>query len=258
MTGYRMMVKDVILRADIVLEVIDARFPDETRNSDVERDVASSKKPLILVLNKCDLVPREILERTKSRLSKMAPTVYVSCKNRFGTTMLLHKILELSDIKGRDILVGVLGYPNTGKSTVINVLAGRHKAGTSPISGYTKGVQLVKAEGSHIMLIDTPGVIPIDEKDEYIQGVLCVKDATNLKDPVGVAMKILERFFTVNRTALESFYHVALEGVDSYDALLLIGRTSNFLKKKGEVDETRTAVKVINDWQKGQLLLDAS
>jgi len=256
MTSYRMIVKDVISRADIILEIIDARFPDETRNSDVEDDVKSSKKPIIFVLNKCDLVPKKMLERTKSRLSKIAPTVFVSCKERFGTTMLLHKILEHAGIQGRDIQVGVVGYPNTGKSTVINILAGRHKAGTSPISGYTKGVQLVKAEGSHIMLLDTPGVIPFDEKDEYLQGVLCVKDATNLKDPIGVAMKIIERIFAENRTTLESFYHVSLEGLDSCDALVLIGRACNFLKKKGEVDETRAAVRVINDWQKGLLLLD--
>ena len=255
MTGYRMMVKDVISRADIILEVVDARFPDETRNSSVERDVERSKKPIILVLNKCDFVPKERLERTKARLSKTIPTVFVSCKDHFGTTMLLHKILELTDIKGRDILVGVLGYPNTGKSSVINVLAGRHKAGTSSISGYTKGLQNVKAVGSHIMLIDTPGVIPIDENDQYIQGVLAVKDATNLKDPIGVAMKIIERFFADNKTALETFYEVDLEGIDSYDALMVIGKKCNFLKKKGEVDEMRVAVRIINDWQKGQLLI---
>ena len=255
MTGYRMMVKEVISRADIILEVIDARFPDETRNSDVERDVKAAKKPFIFVLNKCDLVPKKVLERTKSRLSKIAPTVFVSCKDRFGTTMLLHKILEHAHIQGRDTLVGVLGYPNTGKSTVINVLAGRHKAGTSSISGYTKGIQLVKAEGSHIMLLDTPGVIPFDENDEYLQGVLSVKDATNIKDPIGVAMKIIERCFAENRTALESFYHVELEGLDSYDSLLLIGKVCNFLKRKGEVDDMRAAIRLINDWQKGHLLL---
>lgn len=254
MTGYRMIVEDVIKRSDIILEILDARFPDETRNSDVEGVVARSGKPFILVLNKCDLVPRETLERAKIRLSKVAPTVFVSCKDRLGTTMLLHEILEHTRIHGRDILVGVLGYPNTGKSTVINVLAGRHKAGTSSISGYTKGVQLVKA-GSHIMLLDTPGVIPFDERDEYIQGVLCVKDATNLKDPIGVGMKIIERFFAGNRTALEIFYHVNLEGLDSCDALLQIGRSCNFLKKKGEVDDMRAAVRVINDWQKGLLRL---
>jgi hypothetical protein len=65
----------------------------------------------------------------------------------------------------------------------------------------------------------------------------------------------MERFFAEDRTALESFYHVSLEGLDSYDALLLIGRTLNFLRKKGEVDETRAAVRMVNDWQKGLLRL---
>jgi ribosome biogenesis GTPase A len=105
------------------------------------------------------------------------------------------------------------------------------------------------------MLLDTPGVIPLEEKDQYLQGVLAVKDATNLKDPIGVAMKIIERCFAQNKTALESFYKVTLEDLDSYDALIVIGKACNFLKKKGEVDETRAAVRLINDWQKGHLLL---
>jgi len=254
MASYKMMLKEVIKKADILLEVVDARFPDETRNSEVERDIARSKKPFIIVLNKCDLVSKETIERTKSRLSKIAPTVFVSSKNRFGTTMLRHKILEIAGIKGRDILVGSLGYPNTGKSSVINGVAGKHKAGTSPISGHTKGVQLVDA-GSRIMFIDTPGVIPFGENDECIQGLLAVKDATHLQDPVGVAMKIIEKMCAENKTALESFYHVTIEGQDPYDVLLLIGRQSNFLRKKAEVDETRAAVRMINDWQKGLLMI---
>ena len=254
MASYKLMVKDVIEKADILLEVIDARFPDETRNSEVERDIKRSNKPFIIVINKCDLVSIETLERTKTRLSKIAPTIFVSNKNRFGTTLLRHKILETASIKGRNILVGSIGYPNTGKSSVINGVAGRHKARTSSISGFTRGVQLVDA-GSRIVFIDTPGVIPFGENDEYIQGLLGVKDATHLQDQIGVAMRIIEKMCAENKTALESFYKVSIAGLDSYDALLQIGKQGNFLKKKGEVDETRTAVAIINDWQKGLLLI---
>ncbi len=254
MASYKIMVKDVIKKSDVLLEVIDARFPDETRNSEVERDVARARKPLIIVLNKCDLVSKESLEKTKSRLSKIAPTVFVSGRDGFGKTILRHRILEAAKIKGRDILVGSLGYPNTGKSSVINAVCGKHKAPTSSISGHTKGVQLVNA-GSRIRFIDTPGVIPFGEDDEYIQGLLGVKDATHLKDHVGVALKIIEKMCAENKTALESLYNVTIGGEDSYDVLELIGRQSNFLMKKGEVDENRTAVKIINDWQKGLLMV---
>lgn len=253
MTSYKIMVKYVIKKADVLLEIIDARFPDETRNSEVERDVARANKPLIIVINKCDLVSKEKLEETKSRLSKIAPTVFVSGKDGFGKTMLRQMILVTAGIKGRDLLVGCLGYPNTGKSSVINSVTGRHSAGTSPISGHTKGVQLVNA-GSRIKFIDTPGVIPFGENDENIQGMLGVKSATHLKDPIGVALKIIEKLCAENKTTLESFYRVIVEGQNSYDLLLLIGRQSNFLMKKGEVDETRAAAKIINDWQKGAFM----
>ena len=181
MTSYKVLVRDVIKQSDVLLEVIDARFPDETRNSEVEKEIIRLKKPFIIVINKCDLVSKEKLEKTKIRLSRIAPTVFVSGKDRSGTTILRHQILESACIKGRKILVGTLGYPNVGKSSVINGVTGRHRASTSPISGHTKGVQHVDA-GSRIMFMDTPGVIPFDENDEYVQGLLGIKDA---KPPEG-------------------------------------------------------------------------
>ena len=254
MVSYKIIVKDIIKKADLLLEVIDARFPDETRNSEVERDVARAKKPLIIVINKCDLVSKENLEKTKSRLSKIAPTVFVSSRDGFGKTILRHKILEVAKIKGRDILVGSLGYPNTGKSSVINTVCGKNKTGTSSISGHTKTMQIVKA-GSRIRFMDAPGVIPFGENDEFIQGILGVKDSTHLQDKVGVALKIIEKMCAENKPALESFYKVTIGAEDSYDVLEMIGRQCNFLKKKAEVDENRAAVKIINDWQKGKLMV---
>ena len=295
MQSYRSLVKEVIKKADVLLEVVDARFPDETRNSDIEREIARLNKPLIIVINKCDLVSKEKLEKTKARFSKIAPTIFISSKDRSGTTMLRHQILasarknsagapkrkdsDKSSDKGThitdfneesltgkkpdgknpkkdksEILVGTLGYPNVGKSSVINGVTGRHRASTSTVSGHTKGVQNVDA-GSKIMFIDTPGVIPFDEKDEYLQGLLGVKDVTHLKDQIGVALKILEKMLTENKTALESFYNIALEDETSYEALEKIGIQCNFLQKKGEVDEGRTATRIINDWQNGQLLI---
>jgi len=254
MTSYKTLVKDVIQKADVLMEVLDARFPDETRNRDLEREIISLNKPFIIVINKCDLVSREKLVKAKACLSKTAPTVFVSGKNKSGVTILRHQILKSACIKGRDILVGTLGYPNVGKSSIINSVTGRHRTSTSPISGHTKGVQKVNA-GSRIMFIDTPGVIPFDEMDEYIQGLLGAKDANKLQDHVGVSLKIIEKILAENKTALESFYHITIENENSYNVLELIGKQCNFLQKKGEIDETRIAIKVITDWQKGLLFV---
>jgi hypothetical protein len=257
MASYKMLVKDVIHKADILLEIVDARFPQETRNSHVEDDLIRMGKPFIIVLNKCDLVSKKSLDKAKSSLSTIAPTVFVSGKDKSGTTILRHKIMELAGInklKGGDILVGCLGYPNVGKSSVINGVTGRHRAGTSSISGHTKGVQLVNA-GSNIKFIDTPGVIPFDEHDECMQGLLGIKDATHLKDTLGVALKMVEILCSENKAALESLYNVTIEGQDAYEVIELIGQKSNFLKKKGEIDEMRVSWKIIDDWQKGILVV---
>ena len=236
------------------MEVLDARFPDETRNRDVEREIVSLNKPFIIVINKCDLVSREKLEKTKAYLSKTAPTVFVSSKDKSGTTILRHQILESACIKGRDILVGTIGYPNVGKSSIINSVTGRHRTSTSPISGHTKGIQKVYA-GSRIMFMDTPGVVPFDKMDEYTQGLLGIKDATKLQDRVGVSLKIIKKILAENKTSLESFYHIVIENESSSNVLELIGKQCNFLQKKGEIDETRTAIKVITDWQNGLLFI---
>ncbi|MDO9517013.1 MAG: GTPase [Methanosarcinaceae archaeon] len=259
MVSYKAIVRSVIRNADVILEVVDARFPDETRNNEVEQSVFHAKKPLIIVMNKCDLVSKKNIEEAKKRFSKIAPTVFISSKDKSGTTMLRYKILEVANVeKGRDIMVGSVGYPNTGKSSVINAVVGSKKASTSSISGHTRGVQHINA-GSRIKFIDTPGVIPFGDNDEYIQGMLAVKDSTHLSDPIGVALKIIEKMCAENKSALESFYNFTIEGdgesKDSYDILKLIGLKSNFLKQKGEVDEMRTAVRIINDWQNGKLLL---
>jgi len=254
MTSYKTLVKDVIKKADVLMEVLDARFPDETRNRDIEREIVSLNKPFIIVINKCDLVSREKIKKTKAYLSKTAPTVFVSSKDKSGTTILRHQILESACIKGRDILVGTLGYPNVGKSSIINSVTGRHRTSTSPISGHTKGVQKVYA-GSRIMFMDTPGVVPFDKTDEYTQGLLGIKDATKIQDHVGVSLKIIEKILSENKASLESFYHITIENESSYNVLELIGKQCNFLQKKGEIDEARTAIKVIADWQKGLLLI---
>jgi hypothetical protein len=105
------------------------------------------------------------------------------------------------------------------------------------------------------MFMDTPGIVPFDETDEYIQGLLGIKDATKMKDHVGVSLKIIEKILAENKTTLESFFHITIENESSYNVLELIGKQCNFLQKKGEIDEIRTAIKVISDWQNGLLFI---
>ena len=85
------MVNEVIARSDIVLEILDARMIEETRNPEVERRVERYGKQLIFVINKCDLVPPSWLTKAKKDLH---PVVCVESKSRKGKTQLREKILN--------------------------------------------------------------------------------------------------------------------------------------------------------------------
>jgi hypothetical protein len=188
---------------------------------------------------------------------KPKPTVFFSRKDWTGVSKLREMILKLAKRKQswEDIRVGVVGYPNTGKSSVINVLTGRSAAKISPIAGLTRGVQWIKGEGK-IMFLDTPGVIPMYEKDETEQALMSVIDPNKLENPDLAAMKIIQLFLENNKKSLEKFYDVKIETDDTFEILLKIGKRKNFLWKGGKVDEVRTALTIIRDWQRGNLLLN--
>jgi len=253
------IVDRVIFESDILLEVVDARMPNLTRNKKVENMIRRKRKSLILVINKSDLITRG-MRISFSRQLDSKEAVFVSCKERTGLFALKEIILELAK-KGRHsnfIKVGVIGYPNTGKSSVINVLSGfKEVAKTSPIAGFTTGVQWIKGKGG-LMFTDTPGVIPPDEKDEAEQALMSIIDPNKLKNPDFAAMKIIQLFLDNNRSGLEKYYGVSAKAGNASEILLEIGRKKNFLLKGDQVDEGRTALAIIRDWQKGKLLLNSA
>ncbi len=243
MGNFWKIVNDVIERSDVILEVLDARFVDETRNAEIEGKVSAKGKRLIFVINKCDLVPKIYLDRKKRELRG---SVFISAKEHLGTTMLREKILEVA--RKDKVLVGVVGYPNTGKSSVINALAGRSKAKTSSVSGYTKAIQAVNADRK-IQLLDTPGVIPFREEDEFLHIVIGARDVTKIEDPDYFAMKLIEHA----RGAIERHYNVPAAS-DPEEALEQIAKNGSMLKKGGMPDIEKASRKVLSDWQKGDII----
>lgn len=241
MPNFWRIVNEIIREADIILEVLDARMIEETRNEEVENKVKKADKKLIYVLNKCDLVDKKELEKKKKAL-KLNPCIFVSSTEFLGTTLLRREILKQN--KGEPCTVGVLGYPNTGKSSLINALAGRGGAKTGQEAGKTRGRQHIRVD-KKILLIDTPGVLPYKQDDEIRLSIIGSKNPQNVKDPDLVAMKIIEI------SNAKEYYNV--EGCDSELILENIGLKLKKMKKGGEVDIRNTSIKIIQDWQKGKI-----
>ena len=262
---YPLLLRQVIEVSDIVLEILDVRFVKEMQNKEIEKLIKKKGKKIIYVLNKSDL--------TRKRDLRLNPKVFVSCKNQNGISELRNKIKEeAAKIRkmapnqvglregvplggGREytrVMVGVIGYPNTGKSSLINLLIGRTSAKTGSEAGFTKGVQKLRLT-KDICLLDSPGVIPADEysmtSEEKIARHVKVggRSHNQVKNPEFMLNEIVKS----NKRDLEKFYEIEFR--DAEDLIEKIGKKKGFLKKGGEVHCDRTARFVLKDWQLGNI-----
>src|SRR3989344_6846665 len=224
------LVDQVMRNSDIVLVVLDARMVNQSMNKFIDNKLKKYGKRYLYVINKIDLISKQ--EQDKIRLKN---SIEISARNHISTLRLLNKIRELA--KGKPVTVGVVGFPNTGKSTLINVLKGRKSAGTSPVSGYTKVLQMVKIT-KDIMMIDTPGILHYtNDTDMLAMGVL---NAESLKDPEMSAVKLIESL----DGKIEAYFGVERKE-DSFEILDNIAIKKHILKKGGVPDTNRMAVEII-------------
>ncbi|HEY9705691.1 MAG TPA: GTPase, partial [Allocoleopsis sp.] len=233
--------------ADILLIVLDARMISQTRNEEVEKKVQKTGKPYIYVINKSDLIDYA----TVKAYSKSIPnSVFISAKEHKGTSILREKIQIAASKAGIDgqVKVGVLGYPNVGKSSIINSLSGRNAAPVSNISGYTRGLRKVRSPAK-IILLDTPGVIPYLEKNDMKHAIIGTIDYAKEKEPDMVAVFLMKEFPSL----IEEHYGVPKKR-DPHKTLELIAEKRKLIAKGGVPDVERAGRMILKDWQTGKIL----
>ncbi|MBS3155596.1 50S ribosome-binding GTPase [Candidatus Woesearchaeota archaeon] len=250
---YPEIARQVISESDIVLEILDSRFWKETRNFEFEKQIKKQKKRLIFIFNKSDLIDRKKLIKEIDENS-IYPYVFVSCKSRKGSSDLRKRIqIEAKKIDKDKIYVGLIGYPNTGKSSVINLLRGHSVARVASESGFTKGMQKVKIT-EKIYLIDTPGVIPSSEnsnlsvKDLVKHAQINVRMWDKVKEPEMIVDDLMKKYPEL----FEKFYKIKANG-NSEILIEKLGRKKGFLLKGDEIDRDRTSRLILRNFQEGRI-----
>jgi len=247
--GFWTIVNKVIGESDIVVFVLDARMPEMSWNDEIDRIITRKKKILVVVFNKIDLISAEELNRLKI---KHKGAFFVSGINNIGLKDLKTGLLIQGKRMGLFLpRIGVVGYPNVGKSAIINALAHRSRAKVSAKSGTTRGVQYIKV--GDLKILDSPGVVPYEDKEVKL-GLLAAKNPEKLRNPEKVAVNVISLFLEQNVEALEKFYNIKVSE-DPYDIFTDIGKKRGFLAKGGVVDERRTAITIVRDWQRGKIKL---
>jgi nuclear GTP-binding protein len=245
----------VIDSSDVVIHVLDARDPVGTRCKTVEKYLKEEAphKHLIFVLNKCDLIPTSVAAAWVRHLSKEYPTLafHASITNSFGKGSLIQLLRQFSSLHSdrKQISVGLVGGPNTGKSSIINTLLKKKVCTVAPIPGETKVWQYVTLM-KRIYLIDCPGVVPPSNQDTptdlVLRGVVRVE---KVEHPEQYIAALLSK---VKRHHMEKTYD--LKGwEDSTEFLELLARKGGRLLRGGEADLDGVAKMVLNDFMRGKI-----
>ncbi len=246
--GFWIIVKNIMRKADITLEILDARMIELTRIKRLESYALELNKPLILVVNKTDLVSKAKIRAIRESY-KGLDYVIISSKKFKGIGELVNLIK--SKVKAERIRIACIGYPNTGKSSLINILSKGGRAATSSESGFTKGVQFISGKGG-FFLFDTPGVVPFGERDEIRLGLISGISPTKLEDPEIVVLELIRIFKENNPRALKKVYGIDIN-LEPDEILIEFGKKYNMLMRGGIVDERRAAIKILTDWHNGKI-----
>ncbi|PMD51359.1 NGP1NT-domain-containing protein [Hyaloscypha bicolor E] len=245
----------VIDSSDVVIHVLDARDPLGTRCRSVEKYIREEAphKHLIFVLNKCDLVPTGVAASWVRYLSKDYPTLafHASITNSFGKGSLIQLLRQFSSLHSdrKQISVGFIGYPNTGKSSIINTLRKKKVCTVAPIPGETKIWQYITLM-KRIYLIDCPGVVPPSNTDTpqdiLLRGVVRVE---NVENPEQYIPAVLNK---TKPQHIERTYQIKGYN-DHIEFLEKLARKGGRLLHGGEPDVDGVAKMVLNDFLRGKI-----
>lgn len=249
---------------DLVIELLDSRCPESTRNPDI--DSFSRDKARIMLLNKADLADRET---TRAFSDYFRAKGFYSMEIDARSTASLKRLSALIDeacapivernrrrgIQTPILRAMVLGIPNVGKSTFINSFVGKSVARTGNKPGVTRGNQWIKLN-PHVQLLDTPGITWPKFEREIVGMNLAIigsinDQILNIDELVFYLIKYLVRYYP---EALVRRYGESLRGME--EALPVfeeIACRRGCMKKGGNPDYTKTARLVLDDFRSGRL-----
>ncbi len=240
---------------DAVAFVLDARAPASTYNPRLEE--IAGRKPVLFILNKSDLADGALSKKWKESgkyavaLSATSPSSARPLRAAMEKVA-SERIARLGE-KGtkRAVRFLVSGIPNTGKSTVINLLAGQKKANVGDKAGVTRGQQWVKCGGFD--LLDSPGVMPPSCENQVFARRLaylgCLNDDILALDEI--ALCLLEELAAKYPAALAERYGIG--GGEPAEMLGQVCKKRGFILRGGEYDYERGERALLDDLRKGKL-----
>ncbi len=261
MTAAMRMMEENLRAIDGVLMVLDARAPRASVNPKLDK--LFKDKKVLYVLNKADLITPEDAKRTASEFKKDGKeTVAISAMDKRSVSLLYAKMFELLKEKWErnknkglfaPLRFMVIGIPNTGKSTIINALAGGKKAVTGNKAGVTRGKQWIRLK--ELELLDTPGTMPPAFSDQTLAKHLAYIGSMNDAniDFTDLAYEFIEEISLKYPELIKEKYGIEDLTISPLEKFNAVCKKRGFLLKGGDYDYERAGVAVIDDFRKGRI-----
>lgn len=256
-------IKENLKLIDVVIEVVDGRIPESSRNPALDELLAA--KPRVIALNKRDLAEKEITREWITYFKSQGfGAAAIDGVSRQGIKELINEVrsgaepvLQALEAKGRRrraIRAMIVGIPNVGKSTVINAMTSQASTKTGNKPGVTKGTQWVRVV-EDLELMDTPGLLWPKFEDPETGIKLAVTGAiSDLVFSVEDVVRRLVIFLMENKPhALLERYKITDIKENPLDVIEDIGRKRGLLASGGLVKMEQTAVLILQEFRSGKL-----
>ena len=266
MTKTNRQLAESMKMVDIVIEVLDARIPISSNNPDIEKLMTRHQR--LIILNKEDLADPKVSQLWKKHYAaKDAETVFTNSKTGTGMSTIKDTLKKIGQTKverhaakgvvNRAVRAMIVGVPNSGKSSLINRLAGKATAKTGDRPGVTRAKQWVRLDGG-IDLLDTPGILWPKFENETVALNLAFTGAIKdeITDTTEIAEKLLRVLLATYPQLVEKRYGIqqtALPDVLDFSLLKAVGKKRGFLISGGEIDYSRAAAVILDEFRAAKI-----
>ncbi|NJK61330.1 MAG: ribosome biogenesis GTPase YlqF [Synechococcaceae cyanobacterium SM2_3_1] len=246
-------------RVDVILEVVDARIPLASRHPELNQ--WAGEKPCVLVFNRKDQIPVSLQQEWREWFRTQAISIWpTNAQSGEGVAVLRQHVLQLGThvnqrrqnrgMRPRPIRAVVVGFPNVGKSALLNRLLQRRVVDSARRPGVTRSLRWVRL-GADLDLLDAPGIIPpqLNDQEAALKLAICedIGDAAYVPEQVAAAfLEWVPQVQPEALPALEARYQFTWQPLGS---LLL----ATLASQRFTGDERRAALQILVDFRKGAL-----
>jgi ribosome biogenesis GTPase A len=248
--------KEQLKRVDVVLEVLDARIPLASHHPQVAEWIGD--KPKVLVINRGDMIPDSVRQAWQVWFQSQGETPYFTNAKQGQGVKVVSKAAQAAGMamnqrrrdRGmlpRGVRAVAIGFPNVGKSALINRLLGRKVAASARRAGVTRDLRWIRIS-EDLELLDAPGVIPsnLEDQEAAVKLAICEDIGEAAYDNQQIAAALVDRLTDLGYDGiLGDRYQVLPLNLTGESYVYEVG------KQRYQGDKERAAMQLLNDFRKG-------